>query len=73
MCSSRFVSYISGYVIIQLHSSLSQEPDMPRRYRGTGIPVVYTDSACVKNGRKDAKAGIGVYWGMNDTRYVRIL
>ena len=24
---------------------------------------VYTDGACVNNGRHSAKAGIGVYWG----------
>ncbi|CAI2331382.1 unnamed protein product [Caenorhabditis sp. 36 PRJEB53466] len=26
-------------------------------------PVVYTDGACSSNGRKNAKAGWGVYWG----------
>lgn len=27
--------------------------------------VIYTDGACVSNGRKRAKGGIGVYWGPN--------
>ncbi len=25
--------------------------------------VVYTDGGCTANGRKGARAGIGVYWG----------
>ena len=32
--------------------------------------IVFTDGACSKNGAKDAKAGIGVYFGLNDTRNV---
>ena len=27
--------------------------------------IVYTDGACVNNGRHVAQAGIGVYWGPN--------
>ncbi|KAL7073962.1 hypothetical protein ACQ4LE_006203 [Meloidogyne hapla] len=30
-----------------------------------GIPVVYTDGACSKNGTSQSKAGIGVFWGDN--------
>lgn len=29
---------------------------------------VYTDGACSKNGTKDARAGLGVYFGENDSR-----
>ena len=29
----------------------------------SGGVTVYTDGACVNNGRHSAKAGIGVYWG----------
>ena len=32
-------------------------------------PVVYTDGGCTKNGKKGARAGIGVYWGPKNTRY----
>ena len=32
--------------------------------------IVFTDGACSKNGAKDAKAGIGVYFGLNDTKNV---
>lgn len=31
---------------------------------------VYTDGSCQNNGCKDAKAGIGIYFGMNDKRNV---
>lgn len=31
---------------------------------------VYTDGACSNNGRKTAKAGIGIYFGMGDVRNV---
>lgn len=33
-------------------------------------PVVYTDGCCSKNGRNGARAGIGVYWGPENTRNV---
>jgi len=29
---------------------------------------VYTDGACINNGKKNAKAGLGIYFGMNDPR-----
>ncbi|KAF6039244.1 RNASEH1 [Bugula neritina] len=32
------------------------------------IPVVYTDGACFNNGKSNAQAGIGVWWGPNDKR-----
>ena len=28
-----------------------------------GRAVVYTDGSCCGNGKKEARAGIGVYWG----------
>ncbi len=31
---------------------------------------VYTDGACINNGKKNAKAGIGIYFGENDKRNV---
>ena len=31
--------------------------------------MVYTDGGCTKNGKKGARAGIGVYWGPKNTRY----
>lgn len=35
-------------------------------------PVVYTDGCCTKNGRNGARAGIGVYWGPENTRYMSV-
>ena len=29
---------------------------------------IYTDGACTNNGRKNAKAGYGIYFGENDPR-----
>jgi ribonuclease HI len=37
------------------------EPFIPDYY-------VYTDGACANNGRKNARAGYGIYFGENDTR-----
>ena len=34
------------------------------------ICEIYTDGACKNNGKKNAKAGIGIYFGINDTRNV---
>lgn len=36
----------------------------------TGWDVVYTDGSCTNNGGEGAKAGIGVWWGHEDPRYV---
>ena len=30
--------------------------------------IVYTDGSCLNNGQKNAKAGIGIYFGENDNR-----
>lgn len=32
--------------------------------------IVYTDGSCINNGTKDARAGIGVYFGKDDDRNV---
>lgn len=32
--------------------------------------IVYTDGGCVNNGKKNAKAGYGIYFGPNDVRNV---
>ena len=36
----------------------------------SGWDVVYTDGSCTNNGGKGAKAGIGVWWGHDDPRFV---
>ena len=40
------------------------------RMSATAEDVVYTDGACPGNGRPGSVAGIGVWWGVNDSRYV---
>jgi len=42
------------------HTSVEIEPNY----------YVYTDGACINNGRPGAKAGIGIFFGENDTRNV---
>ena len=34
------------------------------------IIIVYTDGCCINNGKRNAKAGYGIYFGPNDTRNV---
>ena len=48
----------------------SSQQDEIIKNNGTFIPdyYVYTDGACSKNGYKNALAGIGIYFGDNDTR-----
>jgi ribonuclease HI len=38
-------------------------PSAPKKY-------VYTDGACIHNGKKNAKAGIGIFFGVGDKRNV---
>ncbi|CAJ1077676.1 ribonuclease H1 isoform X1 [Xyrichtys novacula] len=48
----------------QSESSSSESKD-GFTYMGDAV-VVYTDGCCSANGRKGARAGIGVYWGHNN-------
>ncbi|OQR79448.1 ribonuclease H1-like [Tropilaelaps mercedesae] len=67
----------------QIHSDDAQKDSAPKKPRATiliepqhvsytseQLPIVYTDGACSKNGKADARAGIGVYWGDGDVRNV---
>jgi hypothetical protein len=38
-----------------------------------GEDIVYTDGACSRNGQDGSVAGIGVWWGRSDSRYVLLL
>ncbi|KAK0394890.1 hypothetical protein QR680_000992 [Steinernema hermaphroditum] len=42
---------------------MSKFRSAPASYEGA--PVAYTDSACFRNGRRNARAGYGVYWDDN--------
>ena len=59
---------------ITIFGSKSQAtPDTPRTApRTTNVPnrplTVYTDGACIKNGEEDASAGLGVWYGDDDSR-----
>jgi ribonuclease HI len=41
-----------------------------QNYNFTPNYFVYTDGSCYNNGNKDAKAGIGIFFGINDIRNV---
>jgi ribonuclease HI len=42
---------------------IDSAPSPPKKY-------VYTDGACIHNGKKNAKAGIGIFFGLGDKRNV---
>ncbi|XP_040283484.1 ribonuclease H1 isoform X1 [Bufo bufo] len=46
---------------------ISSLPPLPGQSFGNmgDSTIVYTDGCCSRNGRKEARAGIGVYWGPN--------
>ena len=46
-----------------IFEKIDSTPISPKKY-------VYTDGACIHNGKKYAKAGIGIYFGPNDKRNV---
>jgi len=48
-----------NFIVEKIDSS----PSSPKKY-------VYTDGACIHNGKKNAKAGIGIFFGLGDKRNV---
>ncbi len=55
-------------------SNLSQDSTLSEDSTSTNIDpnqiYVYTDGCCINNGKPQAKAGIGVYFGENDSRNI---
>ena len=56
---------------------LTENPGIPKKVcpnivdnQDTSQYYVYTDGACINNGKPNAKAGIGIYFGLNDERNV---
>ncbi|KAI0260463.1 ribonuclease H-like domain-containing protein [Gloeopeniophorella convolvens] len=49
-------------------TSVALKQGNPSPLAGTPGLVVYTDGACSGNGRSGSIAGVGVWWGNNDTR-----
>ncbi|CAI2331743.1 unnamed protein product [Caenorhabditis sp. 36 PRJEB53466] len=48
--------------------AMSDRPEESGMFEKNGIPVVYTDGSCTRNGYANAKAGAGVFWGPDDAR-----
>jgi ribonuclease HI len=53
-----------------LSSSRSPAAAGPSRTSASAEDVVYTDGACSGHGQLGSVAGIGVWWGVDDPRYV---
>ena len=51
-------------------NSVTEEPSMPNENTVEFTPdyYVYTDGACSNNGKSNASAGIGIFFGINDSR-----
>jgi ribonuclease HI len=54
-----------GLPSVRSHAAAGQS-----RMSATAEDVVYTDGACSGNGQLGSVAGIGVWWGVDDPRYV---
>lgn len=61
----KFDTHLEAEHFINLHNNNQKELDdfIPDYY-------VYTDGACINNGKKNARAGIGIYLGVGDIRNV---
>ena len=55
------------------HSSIKKNNIIPEKKINTKSVNIYTDGACINNGRKNAKAGIGIYISENQTISERII
>ena len=52
-------------------STIKTQPHQPHQIQKMSAQIdVYTDGSCIHNGKPNAKAGIGVYFGENDPRNV---
>jgi hypothetical protein len=78
--SQRVSASSSSSIVGQAKSESQTTPDQPSarspaaagpsRTSATAEDVVYTDGACSGNGQLGSVAGIGVWWGVDDPRYV---
>ena len=53
-----------------LHKYFTNSPESKQKCEFVSDYFVYTDGSCINNGKNNAKAGIGIYFGENDTRNV---
>lgn len=53
------------------NKSVTKEKDYQHIHsKSKKLMYIYTDGSCINNGYKNAKAGIGVYFGKDDTRNI---
>jgi ribonuclease HI len=55
---------------ITISSTIKTQPHLLQVQKMSAHIDVYTDGSCIHNGKPNAKAGIGVYFGENDPRNV---
>jgi len=67
---SRLESGSESQIAHALPSVRSHAAAGKSRMSATAEDVVYTDGACSGNGQLGSVAGIGVWWGADDPRYV---
>jgi ribonuclease HI len=51
-------------------TELTPPPSIPPSTQQTKPTIIFTDGACIHNGYPNAKAGIGVFFGVNDPRNI---
>ena len=64
------LSFLESPSVSNQASSLEELREANCNPANKDCAIVYTDGACSANGRHNASAGIGVYWGENDPRNV---
>ena len=53
---------------LQVVAKEEKRPAKKTKKADQKIPIVYTDGSSLKNGRADAVAGVGVFFGRGDNR-----
>jgi ribonuclease HI len=66
----KFMNQADAEEFIRVHSVTLEDPVVPIENIVEITPdyYVYTDGACSNNGRSNASAGIGIFFGINDSR-----
>ena len=66
---------VNGFEIVSgengdIHRAKKVKPKQPTTTKKSSCLRVYTDGSSLKNGKSDATAGVGVWFGSNDKRYL---
>ena len=61
---------ISGKSTTSPSTNVSVTPTTTSKSDNSGEEIVYCDGACKGNGKANSVAGVGVWWGPEDPRYI---